>query len=323
MLGSVPPPTDSLSLAANTAGGYADRPVAGRRQRFLVERALPMGLRFAAAACFFLSAGSTSAQGVFKFQLNAGDKLQYRSQFEYRVETKAEGGTQISSSKLGQIREWRVVAVDKLGVATMELTVLRMTLDRTDPDGKKLLFDSASKETSDEQLWKQLSKAVGQPILRVQMAANGVLKESKNLGEVKSVFHELPFQVTVPDEYPRKGLKWQREFAISAEAMLGKGDAFKALQVCEVEQATEDKMVVRSRTQFEKAPTDVSAKIALAQFAPTGTVTLDMGRGLMLESDMSVRAEAPDFDGPGTNYLYISRSVEKLMDKRLEAANKE
>ena len=75
--------------------------------------------------------------------------------------------------------------------------------------------------------------------------------------------------------------------------------------------------------QFEKPPTDVSAKIALAQFTPSGTVTLDLRRGLMLESDMHVRAEAPDFDGPGTNYIYVSRSVEKLMDKRVEAASKE
>lgn len=255
--------------------------------------------------------------------MRQGDKLQYRSQFEYRVETKAENGTQISSSKLGQLREWHVITVDKLGVATMELTVLKMNLERTDADGKKLVFDSSSQKDSDEQIWKQLSKAVGKPILRVQMAANGVLKDSKNLNEVKSVFQELPFQITVPDEYPRTGLKWQREFAISAEAMLGKSDAFKALQVCEVEQATEDRMVVKSTTQFEKPPTDVSAKIALAQFAPVGKVTLDLRRGLMLESDMSVRMEAPEFDGPGTNYLYTSRSLERLVDKRLEAARKD
>ena len=282
-----------------------------------------MGIRLATAACLLAGAGSAAAQGVFKFQLNPGDKLQYQSQFEYRVETKAEGGTQLSSSKLGQLREWHVLAVDKLGVATMELSVLRMSLERTDPDGKKLLFDSASKETSDEQLWKQLSKAVGKPILRVQMAANGVVKESKNLGEVKSVFQELPFQITVPDEYPRVGLKWQREFAISAEAMLGKGDAFKALQVCSVDKVTDDRMVVRSATRLEKAPADVSAKIALAQFTPTGTVTLDLRRGVMQESDMSVRAEAADFDGPGTNYVYVSRCIEKLIDKRLEAARKD
>jgi hypothetical protein len=282
-----------------------------------------MGIRLAATACVFAAVGPASAQGVFKFHLNAGDKLQYQSQFEYRVETKAEGATQISTSKLGQLREWHVVGVDKLGVATLELTVLRMGMERTDPDGKKLLYDSGSKETSDEQLWKQLSKAVGKPILRVQMAANGVVKESKNLGEVKSVFQELPFQITVPDEYPRVGLKWQREFAISAEAMLGKGDAYKALQVCEVATVNDERMLVRATTKFEKPPTDVGAKIALAQFAPTGTVTLDLRGGVMLESDMSVRAEAADFDGPGTNYIYSSRCVEKLVDKRVEAARKE
>ena len=282
-----------------------------------------MGIRLAATAWVLAAAGSAPAQGVFKFRLNPGDKLQYQSQFEYRVETKAESGAQASTSKLAQLREWHVLGVDKLGVATMELTVLRMRLERTDPDGKKLLYDSGSQETSDEQLWKQLSKAVGKPILRVQMAANGVLKESKSLGEVKPLFQELPFQITVPDEYPRVGLKWQREFAISAEAMLGKGDAFKALQVCEVKSANDERMIVRSTTKLEKPPADVSAKIALAQFTPSGAVTLDLRRGVMLESDMSVRAEAADFDGPGTNYLYTSRCVEKLVDKRLEAARKE
>jgi hypothetical protein len=282
-----------------------------------------MGIRFAVTAGAILAATSAPAQGVFKFQLKPADKLQYQSQFEYRVETKGESGVQVSTSKLGQLREWHVVAVDKLGVSTMELTVLRMSLERIDPDGKKLLFDSGSKETSDEQLWKQLSKAVGQPILRVQMAANGVLKEAKTLGEVKQLFPELPFQISVPDEYPRAGLKWQREFAISAEQMLGKGEAFKAMQVCEVKSATDDRMIVRATTKLDKPPTDVSAKIALAQFTPSGTVTLDLRRGVMLESDMSVRAEAPDFDGPGTNYVYVSRCVEKLVDKRVEAARKD
>src|SRR6476660_4209555 len=119
-----------------------------------------MSLRFTAAASVLFVAGSVYAQGVFKFQLRSGDKLQYRSQFEYRVETKAENGTQVSSSRLGQLREWHVLAVDKLGVATMELTVLKMNLERTDADGKKLVFDSSSQKDSDEQIWKQLSKAV-------------------------------------------------------------------------------------------------------------------------------------------------------------------
>jgi hypothetical protein len=269
-----------------------------------------------------LTAGSASAQ-VFKFKLNNGDKLQYQSQFECRVETTAEGKTQVSTSKLGQLREWHVRGVDRLGVALMELTVHRMTMERTDPDGKKLAFDSTSKEASDEQLWKQLSKAVGKPILRVQMAANGVVKESKHLGETKSVFQELPFQLSIPDEYPRKGLKWQREFAISAEAMLGKGDAFKAMQICEIEKIEDDRMVVHSTMKLEKPTSDVAAKIALAQFLPTGKATLDLRRGLLLESDMTVASDVPEFDGPGTRYHYASRSVETLLDKRVEAARKE
>jgi hypothetical protein len=281
-----------------------------------------MTLRLALAVGFIAS-GTASAQGVFKFKVNPGDKLQYQSQFECRVETKAEGASQVSVSKLGQIREWHVVGVDKLGVATMELTVLKMSMERTDPDGKKLAFDSTSEKDSDEQLWKQLSKAVGKPIMRVQMAANGVVKDSKNLGETKALFQELPFQVTVPDEYPREGLKWQREFPIAAETILGKGEALQAVQICRVEKIEDDRMTVASAAKLAKPASDATAKIALAQFLPTGKVTLDLRRGVMVHSDMNVREEVPEFDGPGTHYSYTSRSVEKLLDKRVEAARKD
>ena len=79
-----------------------------------------MGIRLATTAFVIAAASSASGQGVFKFRLTPGDKLQYQSQFEYRVETKAEGATQISTSKLGQLREWHVVGVDKLGIAVTD-----------------------------------------------------------------------------------------------------------------------------------------------------------------------------------------------------------
>jgi hypothetical protein len=213
-----------------------------------------------------------------------------------------------------QLKRWHVREVDGLGVATMELTVLSMKLERTDPDGKPLTFDSADQSKSDEQLWKQLRKAVGRPILRVQLAANGTVKASKQLTDVKSVFPELPFQIAAPDEYPHVGLKWKRDFAVTLEAPFGKGEALKAEQICTVAKMTDDRMLVDVECALEKEPKEPTAQIALGQFLPKGKVVLDMKRGLLLQSATTVERTVPKFDGEDSEYKFVSRTTERLIE---------
>jgi hypothetical protein len=280
---------------------------------------------FAALAVALLlgNAGGASAQGIFKFKLEPGTKLLYESEFSHKVETRAGQETLVSRSRLTQLRQWHVRNVDALGVATIELTVLKMKLERNDPDSKALIFDSTDPDKSDPQLTAQLSKVVGKPIQRVQLAANGVVKASQNLSESKSIFPELPFQITVADEYPRRGLKWQRDFAVTLDPPLGKGEAFKASQVCKVDELTDDKMVVLAETSLESEPTNVGAKMALHQFLPKGKVTLDLKRGLMLESEMTIDKTIDNFEGVNSSYRYTSKAVEKLVDESVQQARKE
>lgn len=259
---------------------------------------------------------------VFKFKLQSGEKLTYESEFTHAVETKVGMETQVSNSKLTQTRRWEVISVDNLGVATMELTVLSMRMERKDPDGKVMLFDSNDLGASDEPLVKQLSKAVGKPILRVQIGANGALKGAKQLTDVKSVFPELPFQVSMPDEYVREGLKWRREFAVPLEAPLGRGEAFQAYQLCEITRVSNDRLIIETETKMDKEPTDAAAKIALAQFLPKGKVLLDLKRGKMLQALMTTERKVDDIEGAGSYYKFTSKSTERLIETP-EAARKD
>jgi hypothetical protein len=276
-----------------------------------------------AAVAAFALASSANAQGVFKFQFSPGMKLLYETRFSQTVETKTSTETLTSKSTVAQVRQWKVDGVDGLGVASLELTVLRMKLDRTEADGKTASYDSDDPRASDDTLRKMLSKSVGKPILRVQLAPSGVVKASQTLNEAKAIFPELPFQISVPDEYPRRGLKWQRDFAISLDPPLGKGEAHKAVQTCVMAECDDDRCVVEAETKLEAEAANPGARIALGQFLPTGKVTLDRKRGLMLKSEMAIERTVDDFDGPGSRYHYVSKATETLLDVPAETAAKE
>ncbi|HVJ80387.1 MAG TPA: hypothetical protein VNC50_04890, partial [Planctomycetia bacterium] len=157
----------------------------------------------------------------------------------------------------------------------------------------------------------------------VQLAPAGVVKASQTLNDAKAIFPELPFQISVPDEYPRKDLKWQREFAITLDPPLGKGEAHKAVQTCVMTECDDDICIVAAETKLEAEPPAPGAKIALGQFLPVGKVTLDRKRGLMLKSDMAIERVVEDFDGPGSRYRCVSKATESLVDSPVEAAAKE
>lgn len=270
-----------------------------------------------------LAVGPTlaSAQGVFKFRLVPGMKLEYDSQFTATIETRVENQQLKSTSLVAQRRHWHVVSVDSLGVATLELTLLKLKVENTDFKGQRIKFDSADKFDADPQLAAQLGKLVGAPIRRVQLGANGVLKATQNLSDQKSHFPDLPFAVTVPDEYPRQGLRWQRDYAITLDAPLGKGEAHKASQVCEVEQLADKHMVVGYETKLEGDPSPADM-VALVQFIPRGKVTLDLARGLMLKSESVVDRKLDNVAGLGTYYLYQSKAIETLIDAPVAQARK-
>ncbi len=259
---------------------------------------------------------------TFKFRFEPGAVLTYDSDFQHAAETRVGADKQTSRSRVRQSRQWKVVGQDGLGVTTLELTVVKMRVERTGPDGKTTVFDSTLPAANETPANQALAKTVGAPIQRLQLAANGVVKATEPLGGTKNVFADLPFQVTMPDEYVRKGLAWQREFAITLAPPLGRGEAHQARQRCELTAVAGDRLTVSTATELAQPPAAATAKIALAQFTPTGTVTLDLKRGLMLASEMSAAATIPGIAGEDSEYRYRSKATETLVEPAVAGAER-
>jgi hypothetical protein len=225
-----------------------------------------------------------------------------------------------TTSKVEQIKEWKVVNVDSLGVATLELTIRRLRLVQTEPDGTTVKFDSTDRQNSHKDLIEQLGKLVEKPVLRVQLAKDGTVKHMEPLGDQRSLPKELPFHVSIPEDLPKVGLTWNRSYAISLDPPVGKGQAFKASQICAIEKMEGNTMVISTETTLADSVESMEDRMSLVHLMPNGEVTLDAARGLLVETKQSVDQTVNEFAGPGSSYsvktLYTEKLVEELTDQR-------
>ena len=209
----------------------------------------PLSLILAGAVVAIFSAVEPAqAQPPFTFKLSPQSKIVYQTDHSTSVTSQTSEGKSSSTSSVKQIKQWTVVDVDSLRVATLELTILKLDFQQTTSDGEVLKFDSSDPSKSHPDLAKQLGDLVGKPVLRIQMAANGQVKESQSLTGQKSLLRELPFFITVPDELPKTGMRWQRDFAVTLEPPLGNGHGFKAAQTCAIRAIQGDLMTIDAST---------------------------------------------------------------------------
>lgn len=264
-----------------------------------------------------------TAQPQFVFKFKPDQHLFYETDHSTTVELKDDEGTKTTATQVRQIKEWHVLGVDSLGVATIEMSIKRLSLEMTSPDGAVIRFDSTDSKQSHPDLVKQLGELVGKPILRVQMAPNGSVKESTNLTDQKNLLRELPFYVAASEELPVRGMTWTRDFPISMEPPHGTGHAYKATQLCNLKDINGDLLTVHFITKLIEEPKSVDDRLSIMQSLPTGQVVLDWKRGVMTEARLQIDQRVNDVSGKQSHYAMKSSYHERLVEGVPLVAGKE
>src|SRR5262249_11863735 len=122
----------------------------------------------ASALAALLLASAAPAQAP-RLRWQPDQTLTYRvEQATQNVETGDDARAETRTS-LKLTKRWRVLAVDASGVATVQLSLLALSLETTTPDGTTNRFDSAAPDQATPALREQLGRYVGPPlaVLRV------------------------------------------------------------------------------------------------------------------------------------------------------------
>jgi hypothetical protein len=265
----------------------------------------------AAFAGLVLSSAAVGQEAAWRFKLTPGQVLKYRVEQNIAASEVVDGKKVATTSKTTSVKSWRVVDVDAAGVATLQLSLLSLRLERTTPAGESLVFDSSDPQKSHPQLREQLSKYVGQPLAVLRVDATGKLvevKESK-YGPASHYESELPFSITLPGSAVQAGQAWERNYSITLEPPQGTGEKYEATQKYTCQAIRGTMATVAMTTAVKNLPASLLDQVPLLNMQPTGGALFNTEAGRVEKAVLRVEKELKGHQGEGSSYKFQSTWV--------------
>jgi hypothetical protein len=269
-----------------------------------------------ALGALLLASAAVSAQaGPATFRWQPGQVLTYRVT-QLTTETEIVGGTKAESSlNLQHVKRWQVLAVDAVGVATVQQSLTALRIERKMPTGATAFFDSAQPEKSDPELREQLSKYVGTPLATLRIDSRGKVievKESKHAPPSRYE-NELPFALVLPAEGLRQGQAWDRPYTLTLDPPLGTGEKYAAEQKYLCKEMAGPIVTIVFKTLLKGTPQDKGDQAKLLQFLPDGEAVFDLRLGCLRRSRLVVNQEMKGHQGEDSSYQIQSSYLEEYV----------
>jgi hypothetical protein len=220
--------------------------------------------------------------------------------------------TDKTQTDLALVRKWTVKDVDKLGVATVEMSITEMKSQIHQPDGSVTGTDSTKPEDA-----KAMAGFLNTPIVTVRIDAQGRLVEVKEAkgGQAARLQSELPFRLVLPDAAPGANRTWDRPFAVKLDPPHGTGESYDFVQKYTSKGEKDGLLVVGVDTALKAPPKAVSEQVPLVSMLWTGDVYFNTSAGRYHAARLKAKSELANHQGEGTKFVYESTYAEDAIEK--------
>jgi hypothetical protein len=245
-----------------------------------------------------------------------GQVLVYRAEHDIQVSEAVGTDKATSKSHLSVTKRWQVTSVDAGGVATVQLSLLRLRNEITRPDGDVMVFDSADPKTAETK--DQFARYVGPVLAELRVDPYGrvaEVKESK-FGPASRFESELPFIALLPSGGVKPGASWERAYQITLVPPQGTGEKYAAEQRYRCTAVTGSLATISFTTQLKSPPEAAADKVPLLQSQPTGEVVFDLRAGRLQSATLKVDQEVKGHQGEGSIYHFQSTYNEQYVGER-------
>jgi hypothetical protein len=255
------------------------------------------------------------AQENGRFVWKRGQVLQYKVEQTTRATEVTSAGTSELSSRVEQTKSWRILDVTDAGIATVELSLLRLKMQQKLPSGSVLDFDSSNPDGSHQQLREQISPLIGKPlvVLRVDSAGKVVEVKASQQGPASRFESELPFIISLPGKPLQQGQTWSRTYRVVLDPPLGTGEKYAAEQTYQVRGVTPGQVTIAFATTLKDLPPSPAERLPLLQFQPKGEAMFDAKLGLILRARVLSGGVIEGHQGEGSRYEFSSDYREQLL----------
>ncbi|MGL4551044.1 MAG: hypothetical protein ACRC33_07645 [Gemmataceae bacterium] len=253
-----------------------------------------------------LFAGAASAQTPLRWPAPGGT-LSYKVAYSTQQTHTLNDTTSVARSVVKVTRQWKVVAVDPAGTATLSMSLAAMVQERTTTTGGEWKFDSADPKSGTPEMREAMLKHLNTPLATVQVDGFGrVLGVKDSKSDATSFENELPFLGVLPAGEVKPGMAWQREFKVTMAPPLGTGEKYDAVQRFVCRSVTDGKAVVAVTTELKDRPKAAADLIPLWQMLPKGELTWDLKLGRLDGGRLTVEEKLDAVEGAGSSTAFTS-----------------
>ncbi|WP_417388492.1 DUF6263 family protein [Gimesia sp.] len=266
-----------------------------------------------------------------RFKFTPGEFVHYTvdAQNQFTVQLNQDKETTINSTQTQ--KHYRVVAVDESGNATLETMIDRVQMSVQFNNGTPATFDSIQPVEKDLEQFIPIRRTIGRPsrivysptgeviaVLELQTTSEGsTFKETTKKGPKKlenDKTRSLGFLIPLPEDSIKVGDSWNEDF----EAEVSVGDVLRKKvpirRIFTLKSVEDDVAVITFKTKIMERLNDPQFSIQLIQKTPSGTIKLNLEKGVITSQDVSLdKAEVGVFNGQGAMRA-VTHVVETLVD---------
>ncbi|QDT88990.1 DUF6263 family protein [Gimesia algae] len=287
--------------------------------------------------CLFLAPVSVShaeedaTTYSLRFKFTPGEFAHYLvdSQNQFTVQLNQDKEVTVNSTQTQ--KHYRVVAVDETGNATLETMIDRVQMSVQFNDDVPKTFDSIQPQKKDLDQFAPIRKNIGHPsrivyspvgevisVLELHTTSKGSTfkevskKVPAKLTDEKS--RNLGFLIPLPEQSVKIGESWNEDFDVEVSVSPALRKKVPIRRIFTLDSVEDQLAVISFKTKIMERLNDPKFSIQLIQKTPSGTIKLDLEKGLIISQNVSLdKAQVGVFNGKGAMRA-ISTLSETLVD---------
>jgi hypothetical protein len=250
-----------------------------------------------------------ATQYSLRYKFTPNEFVHYNVDSQNTIVVQLNQDKQTTINTANTLKHYRVIWVDDEGNGTLETMIDRVKMSAKFDDEVPATFDSKDPSQKDLKQYEKIRATIGKPT-RIVYSPLGQVVTKDDKPEVQN----QGFLIPLPENKVKIGDSWKEEYDV--EVSVGKKLRKKVpiRRTFTLDSVENQIAVISFKTKILLRLNDPKLGLQLIQKTPSGTIKLDLDRGIILSQDVSLdKAQVGVFDGKGAMRA-VSTRVETLVD---------
>jgi hypothetical protein len=255
---------------------------------------------------------------LLRYTFHEGEIVGYKVDHQTRVIVQQQEAEQHVEHGAVTNKRYTVRKVDEEGNAVLDLQIDRVRMTAAVDGGESVDYDTASGEAPPS-AFQGIDATVGKPHVRVKVSPRGellsldwLIAANQQMKPTIENASELDIMVLLPEKAIKVGDTWKEAFDVEIHAAAGLKKSIKIQREYTLEGVDGNQATIALKTVVLTPLHDPAQEVQLVSKTPRGTVTFDLGRGVVTARTQHVDKAIVGFAGEKSKSRTVSERTEEL-----------